>query len=118
MKPPRDPLMPRGMGRDAPPRILTPSEEAVRARHFLAFWLAWRPTKREMDELIRAAQRQAGGYDETQDHPQWKDPSAVELGRRGGMKGGAVRAARMTPEARSESARRAAEARWAQGRLP
>lgn len=41
-----------------------------------------------------------------------KDPAAVELGRRGGLKGGKARAARMTAEERSESARKAAQARW------
>ena len=34
------------------------------------------------------------------------------LGRRGGLKGGKARAAKMTPEERSESARKAAKARW------
>jgi hypothetical protein len=41
-----------------------------------------------------------------------KDPAAVELGRRGGKKGGKARAAKMTSEERSESARKAARARW------
>lgn len=41
-----------------------------------------------------------------------KDPAAVALGRKGGKKGGAVRASRMTPEQRSEAAREAAKARW------
>jgi hypothetical protein len=41
-----------------------------------------------------------------------KNPAAVELGRRGGLKGGKARAAKMTPEERSESARKAAKARW------
>jgi len=41
-----------------------------------------------------------------------KDPAAVALGRRGGRKGGKARAERMTPEERSEAARRAAKARW------
>lgn len=41
-----------------------------------------------------------------------KDPSAVERGRLGGQKGGKARAERMTAEERSESARRAAQARW------
>lgn len=41
-----------------------------------------------------------------------KDPAAVERGRRGGQRGGRARAERMTPEQRSESARRAARARW------
>jgi hypothetical protein len=40
----------------------------------------------------------------------------VELGRRGGFKGGKARAAKMTPEERSESARIAAKARWAKKR--
>ena len=42
-----------------------------------------------------------------------KNPAAVELGRRGGLKGGHARAAKMTKEERSESARKAAKARWA-----
>jgi transcriptional regulator with XRE-family HTH domain len=41
-----------------------------------------------------------------------KDPAAVALGRRGGKKGGKARAEKMTPEERSEAARRAAKARW------
>jgi hypothetical protein len=41
-----------------------------------------------------------------------KDPAAVALGRKGGLKGGKARAARLTKEQRSESARKAAEARW------
>ncbi len=41
-----------------------------------------------------------------------KDPAAVALGRKGGLKGGHARAAAMTPEERRESARKAAEARW------
>ena len=42
-----------------------------------------------------------------------KDPLAVELGRRGGLKGGKARADRMTPEQRSAAAKKAAAARWA-----
>lgn len=46
-------------------------------------------------------------------HPdEGKDPAAVALGRKGGLKGGKARAAKMTPEERSEAARRAASARW------
>jgi len=41
-----------------------------------------------------------------------KNPAAVALGRLGGLKGGKARAAKMTPEERSEAARKAAEARW------
>jgi hypothetical protein len=42
-----------------------------------------------------------------------KDPAAVALGRKGGLKGGPARAAKMTPEERRESARKAVQARWA-----
>jgi hypothetical protein len=41
-----------------------------------------------------------------------KNPAAVALGRKGGKKGGPARAAKMTPEERSESARQAVTARW------
>jgi len=42
-----------------------------------------------------------------------KNPYAVALGRRGGKKGGPARAAAMTPQERSENARKAVLARWA-----
>ena len=35
-----------------------------------------------------------------------------ELGRRGGLKGGKARASKLTPEQRSEIAKKAAQARW------
>jgi hypothetical protein len=41
-----------------------------------------------------------------------RNPAAVELGRKGGLKGGKARAANMTPAQRSEAAKRAARARW------
>jgi hypothetical protein len=41
-----------------------------------------------------------------------KNPAAVALGKLGGKKGGKARAAKMTPEERTESARKAAAARW------
>jgi len=42
-----------------------------------------------------------------------KNPHAVALGKLGGSKGGKVRAARLTPEQRSQIARKAVLARWA-----
>lgn len=42
-----------------------------------------------------------------------KDASLAARGRKGGKIGGAARAARMTPEDRSQAARAAAQARWA-----
>jgi hypothetical protein len=44
-----------------------------------------------------------------------KDPAAVALGRKGGLKGGKARAANMTAVERSEAARRAARKRWDKG---
>jgi hypothetical protein len=41
---------------------------------------------------------------------------ARKLGRRGGLKGGKARAEKLTPEQRSEIARKAAKARWAKKR--
>jgi hypothetical protein len=50
----------------------------------------------------------------TTQEPKAKDPAAVALGRRGGLKGGKARTAALSPEQRKESARKAAEARWGQ----
>jgi len=41
-----------------------------------------------------------------------KNPAAVALGRLGGLKGGKARAQKLTQEQRSQSARKAAQARW------
>ena len=41
-----------------------------------------------------------------------KDPAAVSLGRRGGLKGGKARASALSPKRRSEIAVKAAKARW------
>ena len=41
-----------------------------------------------------------------------KDPAAVALGRKGGLKGGKARAAKLSKKCRSEIASRAAQARW------
>lgn len=41
-----------------------------------------------------------------------KDPAAVLLGRKGGLKGGRARAEKLSPERRSEIARKAARARY------
>jgi hypothetical protein len=45
-----------------------------------------------------------------------KNPYAVALGRKGGKKGGPARAANMTPQERTDSARNAVLARWAKVR--
>lgn len=47
-----------------------------------------------------------------------KNPLAVALGRLGGLKGGRVRATRLTDEERHNSAVKAARARWDQNQNP
>jgi hypothetical protein len=44
--------------------------------------------------------------------PSDKDPAAVSLGRKGGLKGGAARKAALSPERRAEIAKKAAISRW------
>lgn len=41
-----------------------------------------------------------------------KDPAAVSLGRKGGLKGGKARAEKLTAKRRSEIAKAAAKSRW------
>lgn len=50
----------------------------------------------------------------TEEQPE-VESRAAETGRMGGLRGGRKRAASMTPEQRQESARKAAQARWAKG---
>lgn len=44
--------------------------------------------------------------------PKVKNPDAVALGRLGGLKGGKARTEKLSPEERSEIAKKAAKARW------
>jgi hypothetical protein len=44
--------------------------------------------------------------------PEAKDPLAVELGRRGGLKGGKKRMEALTEDERKELGRKGGEARW------
>ena len=69
-----------------------------------------RPT--DINELAAQLVGEATGEIEPVDPDAGKDPAAVALGRKGGLKGGKARAAKMTPEERSESARKAALKRW------
>jgi hypothetical protein len=41
-----------------------------------------------------------------------KNPAAVALGRLGGLKGGKARAAKLSPNKRSQIAKKAAQSRW------
>lgn len=71
--------------------------------------------KKDVNELARHVVDLATGEKEPEPESTpdpTKDPAAVALGRKGGLKGGKARADNMTPEERSEAARRAALARW------
>ena len=67
---------------------------------------------RDVNELARRLVDEATGEAPKFDPAEGKDPAAVALGRKGGLKGGKARAAKMTPEGRSAAARAAANARW------
>lgn len=69
-----------------------------------------RPT--DVNELAKQLVDEATGDAPTFDPDAGKDPAAVALGRRGGLKGGRARADSMTPEQRSAAAKKAAAARW------
>lgn len=73
-----------------------------------------RKRPRDVNELARQIVGEATGEMPPPPDPDAeKDPAAVALGRKGGLKGGKARAAKMTAEERSEAARKAAAARWA-----
>lgn len=67
----------------------------------------------DVNQLAASIVGDATGETPAVDPDEGKDPAAVALGRKGGLKGGKARAAKLTPEQRRESARKAAQARWA-----
>lgn len=67
---------------------------------------------RDLNQLAASIVNDATNDDPAPPADEGKDPAAVSLGRRGGLKGGKARAAKLTPKQRSEIARRAAAARW------
>lgn len=69
-----------------------------------------RPT--DPNELAKQLVDEVAGDVPPFDPDAGKDPAAVALGRKGGLKGGKARASKMTAEERSEAARKAAQARW------
>ena len=67
---------------------------------------------RDLNAMAAAIVAQSTSDEPTPDLDEGKNPAAVALGRLGGKKGGAARAAKLTPERRSEIARAAAAKRW------
>ena len=65
---------------------------------------------------FRVVQEATGQSQETEKEDtelvEGKNPHAVALGRLGGLKGGKARANKMTPEQKSEIAKKGANARW------
>lgn len=68
--------------------------------------------KRPTDLNQKAASIVSAATDGAADSYGGKDPAAVKLGRKGGLKGGRARAEKLTPERRVEIATRAAKVRW------
>lgn len=67
---------------------------------------------RDTNQLAKAIVDLTTGDAEEENPNEGKDPAAVALGRKGGLKGGKARAKKLTAEERSEIARIAADARW------
>lgn len=67
---------------------------------------------RDPDQLAKLIMDIASGQVELPRTGDGKNPAAVALGRKGGLKGGRARAEKLSPRARSEIARIAAASRW------
>jgi hypothetical protein len=67
---------------------------------------------RDVNQFAKFMVDLATGNADESDASAGKDPAAVSLGRRGGLKGGRARADKMSSEQRAEIARKAAAARW------
>jgi hypothetical protein len=68
---------------------------------------------RDTNSMAAAIVRQSTDPDDQGDDPyEGKDREAVARGRVGGQRGGKARADKLTPEQRSEIAKKAAAARW------
>ena len=66
--------------------------------------------KKEYDFAVKAFNVVQQATNETK--PESKEIDHKALGRKGGLKGGKVRASRLSSERRSEIAKKAAQARW------
>jgi len=61
-------------------------------------------------QVVRESTGQAPKLEDEPERP--KNPAAVALGRLGGLKGGKARAAKLSPQKRSQAAAKAATSRW------
>ena len=67
--------------------------------------------KKDLNQLAKFITDRATGESEDTEKPV-KNEAAVALGRLGGLKGGKARAEKLTPERRSEIAKKAVQTRW------
>ena len=68
--------------------------------------------KLDLNQLAKRIVDEATGEEPITPVPPEKNKAAQELGRLGGLKGGTARANKLTPEQRSDIAKKAAAARW------
>lgn len=71
---------------------------------------------RDVNALAKLIADVATGRAELPKTNEGKDPAAVALGRKGGLRGGKARAEKLTQRERSEIAAKAAKVRWGKGR--
>lgn len=73
-----------------------------------------KPKKRPRDanQLAHRIVQEATGEAKPAPEADTRDPAAVSLGRRGGLKGGRARAEKLSKKRRQEIAKKAALARW------
>lgn len=75
--------------------------------------MATKPKRpRDPNQLAKLIVDIATGQVDDPDPDKGKDPAAVALGRKGGLKGGKARAKKLTAKQRSAIAKKAAKARW------
>lgn len=67
---------------------------------------------RDANQLAKSIVDLSTGEIDEEDKDAGKDPAAVALGRKGGLKGGKARADNLSAKRRSEIAKKAAKARW------
>jgi len=67
---------------------------------------------KDMNKLAAMVVALATGQAEPEPMEREKDPAAVALGRKGGLKGGKARKLKVPKEVRSELARKAVQSRW------
>jgi len=72
---------------------------------------------RDTNQLAKYIVDLSTGEEKEPDENEGKDPAAVALGRKGGLKGGKARAKKLTAEERSAIAKKAAKARWDKAKL-